>query len=426
MVVRCPRCGSRRVSKNQNSNKFEWECDMCGHEFNSSDTGFDVIYVTSAFSEVERRKKERLEREEKRKKEKLEREEKGIYVEESLDMLRNCIDEILSFIYNKFTIPTIENEEDYITHNYPSKEIERSIKLNHIAHNYPSKEIERSIKEAVKDYFNAEFEGAGFRFKGHDTFRIVEYNYKVASGFTVPEYRINDENNSNIFNITYFLSNVGPKANKKDVYGFLIDNGYIGIRECKVGNLEGFEATDGNGSKEGQKIIVLFFEDNYYSYVIDYTDKKFFNFIKDTMTFTKEIIPINETKPNENMYFTSDRNMLSCKLFNIAAPAKWELKKEYENDKRIAYSVYNMPLDSIRINITSLLGRWISLDKNFEIKDGGVVESSLTAESNPYTSWKIFNGKLVLSKDTFDVLNLGPDSLLLENNKGIFVFKRQV
>lgn len=78
------------------------------------------------------------------------------------------------------------------------------------------------------------------------------------------------------------------------------------------------------------------------------------------------------------------------------------------------------------INITSLLGRWISLDKNFEIKDGGVVESSLTAESNPYTSWKIFNGKLVLSKDTFDVLNLGPDSLLLENNKGIFVFKRQV
>ena len=31
-----------------------------------------------------------------------------------------------------------------------------------------------------------------------------------------------------------------------------------------------------------------------------------------------------------------------------------ELKKEYENDKRIAYSVYNMPLDSIRIVITSL------------------------------------------------------------------------
>ncbi len=78
------------------------------------------------------------------------------------------------------------------------------------------------------------------------------------------------------------------------------------------------------------------------------------------------------------------------------------------------------------INITSLLGRWASLDKNFEIKDGGVVESSVTAESNPYTSWKIFNGKLILSKDTFDVLSLGPDSLYLENDKGIFAYKRQV
>lgn len=78
------------------------------------------------------------------------------------------------------------------------------------------------------------------------------------------------------------------------------------------------------------------------------------------------------------------------------------------------------------INITSLLGRWTSLDKNFEIKDGGVVESNVAAETNPYTSWKIFNGRLVLSKDTFDVLNLGPDSLLLENDKGIFAFKRQV
>lgn len=78
------------------------------------------------------------------------------------------------------------------------------------------------------------------------------------------------------------------------------------------------------------------------------------------------------------------------------------------------------------INLTSLLGKWASLDKNFEIKDGGVVESNVAAESNPYTSWKIFNGRLVLSKDTFDVLNLGPDSLYLENDKGIFAYKRQL
>jgi hypothetical protein len=72
------------------------------------------------------------------------------------------------------------------------------------------------------------------------------------------------------------------------------------------------------------------------------------------------------------------------------------------------------------------MGRWTSLDKNFEIKDGGVVESNVTAESNPYTSWKIFNGHLILSKDTFDIVNLDQDSLYLENDKGIFAFKRQL
>ena len=77
-------------------------------------------------------------------------------------------------------------------------------------------------------------------------------------------------------------------------------------------------------------------------------------------------------------------------------------------------------------NLTSLMGRWVSLDKNFEIKDGGVVESTVAAESNPYTSWKIFNGHLILSKDTFDIVNLDQDSLYLENDKGIFAFKRQM
>lgn len=72
------------------------------------------------------------------------------------------------------------------------------------------------------------------------------------------------------------------------------------------------------------------------------------------------------------------------------------------------------------INVTSLMGRWTSLDKNFEIKDGGVVESHVQNESNPYTEWKILNGKLVLSKDTFNILSIGNDSLYLENEKGIY------
>lgn len=94
----------------------------------------------------------------------------------------------------------------------------------------------------------------------------------------------------------------------------------------------------------------------------------------------------------------------------------------YDNDNKdlgenfIAQSV---------INLTSLLGKWTSLDKNFEIAEGGVVKNNVKAEQNPWTSWKIVNGKLLLNKDTFDIDNLGPDSLYLENKVGIFTFKRQ-
>ena len=62
-MVRCPRCGSKRVSKNQNSNKFEWECDMCNQEFNISKTGFDV---NEELERIEKIKKERERREKER------------------------------------------------------------------------------------------------------------------------------------------------------------------------------------------------------------------------------------------------------------------------------------------------------------------------------------------------------------------------
>lgn len=77
------------------------------------------------------------------------------------------------------------------------------------------------------------------------------------------------------------------------------------------------------------------------------------------------------------------------------------------------------------INLTSLLGKWTSLDKNFDLLEGGEVKNNVKAETNPWTSWKILNGKLLLNKDTFDIDNLGPDSLMLENHQGIYVFKRQ-
>jgi hypothetical protein len=77
------------------------------------------------------------------------------------------------------------------------------------------------------------------------------------------------------------------------------------------------------------------------------------------------------------------------------------------------------------LNLTTLMGKWTSLDKNFEILEGGVVESNVTAESNPWTSWKILNGKLLLNSDTFNINMLGADSLYIENSRGIFAYKRQ-
>ena len=77
------------------------------------------------------------------------------------------------------------------------------------------------------------------------------------------------------------------------------------------------------------------------------------------------------------------------------------------------------------INVTSLLGHRTSIDKNFEIEEGGTVRSSVKAESNPWTSWKILNGRLLLNRDTFNINSLGADSLYIENDKGIYTFKRQ-
>ena len=77
------------------------------------------------------------------------------------------------------------------------------------------------------------------------------------------------------------------------------------------------------------------------------------------------------------------------------------------------------------VNLTTLMGKWTSIDKNFEIQEGGLVESSIKAETRPWTSWKIHNGQLLLNADTFAIERLGADSPCLENGEGIFVFKRQ-
>ena len=76
------------------------------------------------------------------------------------------------------------------------------------------------------------------------------------------------------------------------------------------------------------------------------------------------------------------------------------------------------------INITSLVGKWSSIDKNFELTEDGEVHSHVTSEANAWTAWRILNGQLLLNRDTFDVITLGADSLELENRDGIFLYKR--
>ncbi len=92
----------------------------------------------------------------------------------------------------------------------------------------------------------------------------------------------------------------------------------------------------------------------------------------------------------------------------------------------IGYKNENGEMQATRvINITTLQGRWTSIDKNFEIQEGGIVASSIKSESHSWNSWKICNCKLVLNTDTFDIEKLGADSLYLENRYGIYAFKRQ-
>ncbi len=75
------------------------------------------------------------------------------------------------------------------------------------------------------------------------------------------------------------------------------------------------------------------------------------------------------------------------------------------------------------VNLVSLLGKWSSFDASFEIREGGVVAGG-TGEGRPYTEWRILNGFLVLSADTFDIFHLGPDSLFLDGAGGMRGFRR--
>lgn len=87
-----------------------------------------------------------------------------------------------------------------------------------------------------------------------------------------------------------------------------------------------------------------------------------------------------------------------------------------QNDELVAQRI---------INLTSLQGRWKSLDRGVELTEDGEVNTLDDCE-NPrrWTSWRILNGRLLLSRDTFDVVAIDVDTMLVEDNIGLYSYLR--
>ena len=130
-----------------------------------------------------------------------------------------------------------------------------------------------------------------------------------------------------------------------------------------------------------------------------------------TAMHTLELI----TDDGDTLCFGINNDTLSCVRGGLGAGDRLAVivGTEYEGE----------PQAQLVVNLTTLLGKWTALDKNFELQEGGVVVSNVT-EPKPLTEWKICNGRLVLSADTFDIYELGADSLFLENANGIYTYKR--
>jgi len=91
----------------------------------------------------------------------------------------------------------------------------------------------------------------------------------------------------------------------------------------------------------------------------------------------------------------------------------------------VAFNGSDEPTARQVVNLTSLQGRWNSIERNFEICEGGVVKQQNQTERAPWTEWKMCNGQLILGADTFSINALTHDSLLIENHKGIYAYTRK-
>jgi len=103
-----------------------------------------------------------------------------------------------------------------------------------------------------------------------------------------------------------------------------------------------------------------------------------------------------------------------------------------ENGQKVATEV---------VNLNSLLGHWIMPNPmdgsdyvGMTIKEGGIAES-INQSSTFYKTWRIFNGKLILvadrdgggdleETDTFSILSLGADSLIIQSSEDKYEYAR--
>lgn len=84
------------------------------------------------------------------------------------------------------------------------------------------------------------------------------------------------------------------------------------------------------------------------------------------------------------------------------------------------------PTAKIAINLATLQGEWIGIDRRFALSEDGNVIPKSENERMTWRKWKIHNGLLVLGKDTFAVEGIGPDSLYIGNHKGIYGYARAI
>ena len=90
-----------------------------------------------------------------------------------------------------------------------------------------------------------------------------------------------------------------------------------------------------------------------------------------------------------------------------------------------AERLYDGTLNATKvINLTTLTGKWKYEDSVLEFVEGGELNTE-GERMKMYADWRIFNGHLLLSKDTFDIYELTADSLWLEDRDGIYDFERK-